>query len=153
MFDGYAGSMASDFLKDRMVIELLKEKRTDMENLLNEVFQRTDGQLVEQLRVTGDKSGSSALLCLISQGLIYVANVGTSFAFGKASKDGKIIRLSNQHNCENPTEYSRVTSAGGRIFQTKVSLRSAPDRFIEGPLRIHPFGLTVTRTMGNIQAK
>jgi serine/threonine protein phosphatase PrpC len=141
--------MASDFLKDKMVNELLREKRSDMEALLNQIYQRIDAELVAKLKDATDNSGSSALLCIVNQNLLYVANVGTSFAFGRSSKDGSIIKLNNQHNCDNPAEYARVTSAGGRVFQTKVSLRSSPKKFIEGPMRVHPYGLTVTRTMGH----
>lgn len=153
VFDGYGGSVASDFLKEKMVIDILREKNQNMEAMLTGVFARVDGELVQRQKEIGDRSGSSALICIVRENILYVANTGTSFAFGKSSKDGKLIKLSNQHNCENRAEYTRITSAGGRVYQTKVSLKSAPHKFIEGPLRIHPYGLTVTRTMGHVQAK
>jgi len=84
--------------------------------------------------------------------MLYVANVGTSMAFG-SHRDGRLVRLANLHDCNNLAEYARIAAIGGRMYRTKITLKSSPHTFVEGPLRIHPHGLTVTRTMGSYEAK
>lgn len=74
-------------------------------------------------------------------------------ALGSCSKNGKLIRLSNMHDCSNLSEYARIAAGGGRLYRTKITLKSSAHTFVEGPLRIHPHGLTVTRTLGNYEAK
>lgn len=116
-------------------------------------MQNYDELLVKQQIQSKDKSGSSALVCLIQNRMLYVANVGTSRAFGKHAGTGRLVQLAHSHDCNNMSEYARIAAIGGRFYRTKITLKSSAATFVEGPLRIHPLGLTVTRTMGNYQAK
>ena len=81
--------------------------------------------------------------------MLYVANVGTGMAFGSSFEDGRLIQLASMHDCNNIAEYARMAASGGRFYQTKVTLKSSAKTFVEGPLRIQPHGLAVSRTMGN----
>lgn len=93
------------------------------------------------------------MVCFIQNQVLYVANVGTSVAFGRHSTTGKLVRLANAHDCNNLAEYARIAAGGGRFYRTKVTLKSSAKTYVEGPLRIYPHGLTVTRTIGNVEAK
>jgi serine/threonine protein phosphatase PrpC len=143
IFDGYNGIMAADYLKEKLLMQILYfgEKKA-MASILQDVFTNTDTNLLASQQNTKDKSGSSALVCVLKDNNVYVANVGTSVAIGK-KLNGEIIRLAHPHDCKNVAEYAR----------TKISLKNSAYNFVEGPLRIHPHGLTVTRTMGNLEAK
>jgi len=66
LFDGYNGSMAGEHLKEKLLTALLKcPAKKSVEANIQEVFAHTDQQLIQLQRREGDKSGSSAIVCLI----------------------------------------------------------------------------------------
>lgn len=62
-----------------------------------------------------DRSGSCAIVALIVDDLLYVANVGDSRAVLSKNKD--VIPLSNDHKPDSPEETKRIEEAGGKIYQ------------------------------------
>lgn len=64
-----------------------------------------------------DKSGSCAIICVLTDSNIHIANVGDSRAI--ISKDnGRIIEsLSRDHKPSDPAEQRRIIAAGGQVYQ------------------------------------
>ena len=67
---------------------------------------------------------------------------------------GKLaFNLSRDHKPSDIREQDRILSAGGKIYRTEMTkLDNQKDKII-GPLRILPGKLSVSRTLGDIEAK
>ena len=71
-----------------------------------------------------------------------------------SSDGGKMaFNLSRDHRPSDVREQERVLTAGGKIYRTEMTkVENAGERVI-GPLRIFPGKLSVSRTIGDIEAK
>jgi protein phosphatase 2C family protein 2/3 len=89
----------------------------------------------------------------------YVANVGDSRAIMSVDGGEKILLLSKDHKPEDEGETKRVEENGGQIYQNKSYVPDpSPDnasgvQMIIGPHRVFPGRLSVSRTIGDIEAK
>lgn len=71
------------------------------------------GQQVDSVK---DKSGSCAIVCILTETSIYIANVGDSRAF-ISKNNGRICEsLSNDHKPSEAPERKRIEAAGGRVY-------------------------------------
>jgi serine/threonine protein phosphatase PrpC len=106
-----------------------------------------------------ERSGSCAIIILIVGEIVYVANVGDSRAFMSVDGGQKIMLLSKDHKPEDEGETKRVEENGGQIYQNKSYVPDpSPDNLsgvqtIIGPHRVFPGRLSVSRTIGDIEAK
>ena len=74
---------------------------------------------------------------------IYISNAGDSRAVG-SFKGGRFIKqISRDHKPSDKEEYNRIIKAGGKVYQSVVN----------GPYRIFPGRLSVSRSIGDAQAK
>ena len=64
-----------------------------------------------------ERSGSCCLVVLIVGDLCYVANVGDSRAIMSSHTGVKILSLSRDHKPLDDLEKTRITEAGGKIYQ------------------------------------
>ena len=87
----------------------------------------------------GDSSGSCAIIVLVVDKEIYVANVGDSRAVLSAAHGQELISLSRDHRPNDDRESQRVEKNGGQVYQQ-----------IDGPHRILPGRLSVARTFGDL---
>lgn len=93
--------------------------------------------------------------------MCYVANVGDSRAIMSVDGGEKILVLSKDHKPESETETMRIEKNGGKIYQNTnyVPVGNNPDpsknnmQIIVGPYRVFPGRLSVSRTIGDIEAK
>jgi|JI9StandDraft_1071089.scaffolds.fasta_scaffold663044_2 protein phosphatase PTC2/3 len=74
-----------------------------------------------------------------------------------STDNGKMaFNLSRDHRPSDIREQERILSKGGRIYRTEMvrpGIESDPRDKIVGPLRIFPGKLSVSRTIGDIEAK
>ncbi len=68
-----------------------------------------DGEYCESL------AGCTANVCLIANGIIYVANAGDSRTL--LSCKGKPVEMSKDHKPDDEIEFNRITKAGGFFFK------------------------------------
>lgn len=106
-----------------------------------------------------ERSGTCAIIVLIVGDICYVANVGDSRAIMSVDGGDKILMLSKDHKPEDEEETRRVEENGGQIYQNKSYVPDpSPDnasgvQMIIGPHRVFPGRLSVSRTLGDIEAK
>lgn len=98
-----------------------------------------------------NRSGSCAIVVLIIDRNCFVANVGDSRAIMSMEHGRRTIALSNDHKPNCPSEKSRIESNGGSIYQSMITTKSGMS--IPGPFRVSPGRLSVSRAIGDIQAK
>ena len=91
--------------------------------------------------------------------MCYVANVGDSRAIMSVDGGEKILVLSKDHKPESDEERQRIEENGGRIYQNSNYIPDVSPgnkggmQLIVGPHRVFPGRLSVSRTIGDIEAK
>ena len=70
----------------------------------------------------------------------------------------KIGVLSRDHKPDDELEKIRIQAAGGKIYRTQTFAKAAAhpgekDLYVQGPLRVFPGRLSVSKTFGDIEAK
>ena len=103
-----------------------------------------------------DNSGSCAIVAIIIDKKVYIANVGDSRAIMSAEGGKKVLSLSKDHKPNEEGEAFRITQNGGKIYQTQTmvpKLDGSGNECILGPHRVFPGRLSVSRSFGDIEAK
>lgn len=166
LFDGHSGAKCVDFLRDNMHQLLTKQKayRSDKRLALQLAFAESERKFLETAKQTGDNSGSCALVCLLEKEKVIVANVGDSRVVVSMHRGKSAHQITNDHKPEADDEKKRIFQNGGHIFRSKkTALREIVDasgnttevmeEIRYGPFRVEPGGLSVSRTIGDWQAK
>ncbi len=116
IFDGHAGSLASQFCSDHFSWYLSSQIMypTDITESLRCTFNALDQDFVS----TGNADGTTANACIVVGGQrVICANAGDSRAI-IVKKDGSFIALSVDHKPEMPKETKRITELGGKIIHS-----------------------------------
>ena len=100
-----------------------------------------------------DRSGSCAVVMLVTPTTIYVANVGDSRAIMSSNGGHSFASISRDHKPGEIGEKTRIERAGGKIYQSNVINPSNQAQSILGPVRVLPGRLSVSRTFGDCMAK
>ena len=144
IFDGHGGNLCSNFLRDNLHNYIIKEENliNDTENALINSFEKAENDFINNIALKeNDKSGSCALVCLIIDNKLYIANCGDSRAIISLNS-GKENKLINSiHRPNNFYEKERIINNGGNIYISNYTMRIIPGR------------LSVTRAFGDINAK
>ena len=95
------------------------------------------------------------MLALIIGDTLYLANTGDSRALLSVDSGREVIQLTNDHKPTDPIEQNRILMNGGQIYQnTQISMRPSEQvNVMLGPHRVFPGRLSVSRTIGDIEAK
>jgi len=144
IFDGHAGFRtavkAADKLHLRIVScldtlaqETINDKTTSnitssqldfhkFEMAIKDAYFKFDNEWREENRNTNpdDKSGSTAISCLIDPERVYFLNVGDSRAI-LVSTEGRILLATKDHKPSDQTERQRIQEAGGTVLIQRVN--------------------------------
>ena len=179
IFDGHGGEGCAEFLKDNFLNYLLENKNFpfDIKLSLNETFEKIEEEFFKQKCGTileqSDRSGSCALVSLIFDNKIYIANLGDSRAIMSINGGTKIKALTNDHKPNNPKEFERAIKNGSKIYvddNDELDRDASKLNFIKDKtefekykkaensnedivFREYPSDLAVMRTIGDIKAK
>ena len=205
LYDGHGGNRACDFLRDNLHKYIINDKYfpSNPQKAIANAFIYAEKLFFKNY--TGiDSSGSCAIIVLIIEKRVYIANVGDSRAVLSAKNGTKLYPLSRDHRPGDEKEYKRILDAGGKIYKTEYeygnrnsntytnahntrysytinnnrnntnsstnnnsnynnrrstasnsSYNSSNNRnsSVVGPLRVSPGKLSVSRTIGDIEAK
>ena len=186
LYDGHGGSKACDFLRDNLHKFIINDKYfpSNPQKAIANGFIYAEKLFFKNF--TGiDNSGSCAIVVLIIENRVYIANVGDSRAILSAKNGTKFYPLSRDHRPGDEKEYKRILDAGGKIYRTEyeygnknININNTNNRFsnhnknynnnlnnrininndnknssVVGPLRVSPGKLSVSRTIGDIEAK
>ena len=174
VFDGHGGNKCAEFLKNNL-LKLICENKfypNDIEKAIKYGFNEADKaflKLIQKKDELIDTSGSCALILLVIENKLYIANVGDSrcvisFDNGNTRKD-----VTRDHKPNYPYEKERIISNGGKVYQTQTLLNSNGENnelidndniserntniILIGPYRVSPGNLSVSRTIGDPTAK
>ena len=180
IFDGHGGEECSEFLKNNYLNYLIENKNFpfDIKISMIETCQKIEEDFFKQKCCDNleesDKSGSCALIAVIFDNKIYIANIGDSRAIMSMNGGVKIKQLTTDHKPENIKEYERAIKNGSKIYlddndevdrdisklnfvkdkadlEKKIEIKQKNTE--EKIFRVYPSDLAVMRTIGDIKAK
>ena len=120
LYDGHGGSAACDFLRDNLHKYIINDKYfpSNPQKAIANGFIYAEKIFFKNY--TGlDSSGSCAIVVLIIEKRVYIANVGDSRALLSAKNGTKFYPLSRDHRPGDEKEYKRILDAGGKIYKTE----------------------------------
>ena len=166
VFDGHGGSKCADYLKDNLLSKIVQNIHfpKDIKNAIKKGFEISEKEFLENYAVEDgkiiDNSGSCALILLIINETLYVANLGDSRCV-ISLKNGRILKdVTRDHKPSYPYEKERILLNNGALYQTETpinykedNIEIFKDKVILGPIRVNPGRLSVSRTIGDAEAK
>ena len=166
IYDGHGGETCSEYLRDNLHDLIVHNNQFFPENIIEAIklaFNKAEKNFIEKFaldknRELKDKSGSCAVILLLVENKIYAANVGDSRCLLSMNNGDKIIEVTKDHKPNSPEEKERIKKYGGRIYQTETYIKKSKNvkligKKIIGPYRVSPGGLSVSRTIGDVEAK
>ena len=181
IFDGHGGEECAEYLKNNYLNYLVENPNFpfDIKLSMIETFQKIEETFFklyckEDNIEESDKSGSCALVLIIFDNKIYLANLGDSRAIMSMGGGTKVRQLTTDQKPDNLKEFERAIKNGSKIY---LDDNDDPDRdeskleFItdkaelekkriekdnseeEKIFRVFPSDLAVMRTIGDIKAK
>ena len=166
IFDGHGGETCSEFLRDNLHNFIVHNNEFFPDNIPEAIkfaFNKAEKNFIENYALDKkkelkDKSGSCAVILLLVDNTIYIANVGDSRCLLSMENGKKYIEVTKDHKPNSPEEMKRIKEHGGKVYQTQTVIRKARNekligKKIIGPFRVSPGGLSVSRTIGDVEAK
>ena len=166
IYDGHGGDTCSEYLKDNLHKLICSNNEFFPDNIPEAIklgFQKAEKEFINNYSLNDkkqiiDKSGSCAVIILIIDKKIYVANVGDSRCLLSTENGKKYIEVTQDHKPNAPNEIKRIKRYGGYIYQSETLINTInnPDingKILKGPFRVVPGRLSVSRTIGDAEAK
>ena len=174
VYDGHGGASCADFLRDNLHQFIVKQESfpsdppaairegfAEAESFFLEIVENAADEAMAEQGETNhdgyvDNSGSCAIVILIINQKVYVANVGDSRAIMSANGGRDVLSLSRDHKPNEEVEAVRITENRGKIYQTQTivpKMDGTGNECILGPHRVFPGRLSVSRSFGDIEAK
>ena len=179
IFDGHGGESIAEYLKNNFLDCLLKNKNfpteiklaltQSFEKIEEDIFQLNKNKSINEI----DRTGSCALIAIITDTKIYIANLGDSRAIMSINQGSKAIQLTVDHKPNNLKEYERVIKAGGKIYVEDEYPEDESGKYNEDDLKFinnksdfdkykndkevlyrhYPSDLSIVRALGDLHIK
>ncbi|KAI9250296.1 phosphatase 2C-like domain-containing protein [Sporodiniella umbellata] len=120
VMDGHGGKRVAQYSRDHLAQHITcseKFKKGDIRQSLIDSFLEMDQALYQQF--PNDTSGCTAIVALLKEKMLYIANVGDSRAV--ICKQGKAFALSKDHKPYDPIEYKRIKESGNSVYSKRVN--------------------------------
>ena len=174
IYDGHGGAKCADFLRDFLhkIIFSNENFPENIEKCLKNSFLRAENEFLYKIasdKSTGnvlDRSGSCGIILIIVDTKIYIANVGDSRAIMSLNNGKEYKIITKDHKPSNEEEKKRIIQGGGEVYQTQTPINNMistenevnndinlNNQILIGPFRVLPGRLSVSRTIGDIEAK
>lgn len=133
VYDGHAGAGVSARCSTNLLpailenIARIKDMNEDygetgpLSNAIRSGFLQLDESMrtLPEVMAGQDRSGSTAICCLVTKKHLYFANCGDSRAV--LSRGGKVALCTHDHKPANPAERDRIQKAGGSVMIQRVN--------------------------------
>lgn len=126
VYDGHGGRTTADIVKDELHKTILAtpEFLTGRpEDSLSQAFQAVDKIVVEKANAEGWMNGTTAVVAMILDGTLHVANVGDAEACLVSVEGDEIKEVENltyPHKANDSAEKKRIEELGGHVFFGRV---------------------------------
>ena len=167
IYDGHGGNQCSEFLRDSLHKLILNDVNypENVELAIRNGFKNAEKNFLNNYALDPqdpnnilDRSGSCAVIILIVDSKVYVANVGDSRALFSENFGANYVEITEDHKPNNPKEKIRIIKNGGQVYQSQTVINgtekeSLNGQILFGPFRVLPGRLSVSRTIGDVEAK
>ena len=167
IYDGHGGNQCSEFLRDSLHKLILNDVNypENVELAIRNGFKNAEKNFLNTYALDPqdpnnilDRSGSCAVIILIVDSKVYVANVGDSRALFSENFGANYVEITEDHKPNNPKEKIRIIKNGGQVYQSQTVINgtekeSLNGQILFGPFRVLPGRLSVSRTIGDVEAK
>lgn len=125
VYDGHGGSGCSEFLRDQLHHFVVKDSHfpVNPREALIRGFEAAENEFLTKYALSKsgneviDRSGSCAIVALVVDDVVYVANLGDSRAVLSRNSGKEVVVLSKDHKPEEENESRRIVEAGGKVYQ------------------------------------
>ena len=167
IYDGHGGAKCADFLRDSLHKLILNDENypENVSEAIKSGFLKAENEFLNNYALDKnnnmnivDRSGSCAIVIIIVDTKIYIANVGDSRGVLSLNNGNEYLVITEDHKPNNEKEKNRIIQSGGQVYQTQTPISGAEndilnDQILLGPYRVLPGRLSVSRTIGDIEAK
>ena len=166
IYDGHGGEGCSEYLRDNLHKLICNNEKfpEDITGAIKLGISKAEQDflnnyaLSENKEEITDKSGSCAIIILIVDTNIYIANVGDSRCLISMDNGNKYLEVTKDHKPNSPNEIIRIKKKGGNIYQSQTVITNTENldlngKILMGPYRVLPGRLSVSRTIGDAEAK
>ena len=166
IYDGHGGEGCSEYLRDNLHKLICNNNEffpEDVPEAIKLGFQKAEKDFINNYALSDkkeiiDKSGSCAIIILIVDKKVYIANVGDSRCLLSMENGKKYIEVTKDHKPNSPNELKRIKKYGGNIYQSETVINNVTNaelngKILIGPYRVVPGRLSVSRTIGDVEAK
>eukprot|EP00026_Physarum_polycephalum_P011790 Phypoly_transcript_12034.p1 GENE.Phypoly_transcript_12034~~Phypoly_transcript_12034.p1 ORF type:complete len:277 (+),score=55.06 Phypoly_transcript_12034:261-1091(+) len=126
VYDGHGGTYAADMTADllhRHIIQDPSFAAGNIEEAIRSGFDKTDRIILEKAEKEKWSHGTTAVVGVIIDNTLYIANTGDSEAVLAQHEEGKglaSILLTEKHKPNAPSEKKRIEEAGGQVVFGRV---------------------------------
>eukprot|EP01130_Rhizamoeba_saxonica_P017309 TRINITY_DN834_c0_g1_i2.p1 TRINITY_DN834_c0_g1~~TRINITY_DN834_c0_g1_i2.p1 ORF type:complete len:294 (-),score=88.71 TRINITY_DN834_c0_g1_i2:67-948(-) len=125
VFDGHGGTEAAILLEQHLHKNLFKNEQFisgNVETAINEGFEETDNFIISEAIANDWTNGSTGVISIICDNILYTANVGDSEAILISEESGQVSHelLTFPHKASDPDEKERIKNLGGHVFFNRV---------------------------------
>ena len=165
VFDGHGGKNCAEYLRDNLLKLICTNKNfpSNINLAIKESFKKADEEFLNKYAIKDGKlidySGSCGLFLLIINNMAYIANVGDSRCLISCN-NGEIKKaVTRDHKPNLIYEKQRIILNGGIIYQSQNMINDdhgnifLKGKILIGPYRVLPGKLSVSRTIGDAEAK
>ena len=162
VFDGHGGQSCSEFLRDNLFKYICHNEYfpLDIDKAIRHGFAVAESEFLKKLALDEnessvlDRSGSCAIALLVVGKRCYIANVGDSRAVMSRCNGNVITEITTDHKPNHSQEKKRIEMNGGKVYQSKTPIPNLNiNQLLVGPYRVTPGRLSVSRTIGDVEAK
>ena len=167
IYDGHGGSKCADYLRDCLHKLIFNDENfpENVKEAIKNGFLKAENEFLNNYALDKDdnmnildRSGSCAVIIIIVDKKIYIANVGDSRAILSLNLGSEYIIVTEDHKPSNEKEKIRIINNGGQVYQTQTPINGEEGDILNGqillgPYRVLPGRLSVSRTIGDIEAK
>ena len=166
IYDGHGGEGCSEYLRDNLH-KLICNNDYFPENIPEAIkfgISKAEQEFINNFALSEnkeeiiDKSGSCAIIILIVDTNIYIANVGDSRCLLSMNDGHNYVEVTKDHKPNSPNEIIRIKKNGGSIYQSQTVINNTDNndlngKILIGPYRVLPGRLSVCRTIGDAESK
>lgn len=161
IYDGHGGYTCAEYLRDNLHKFIVQDQNfpNNIPEAICQGFALAERDFLSNYALSKhnenviDRSGSCAVILMIVDNKCYVANVGDSRAIMSTCNGEKIKEITIDHKPDNPTEKLRIIDNGGKVYQSQTPIPNFVNQILIGPYRVLPGRLSVSRTLGDVEAK
>lgn len=124
VYDGHGGSLCADFLRDNLHNYIIKDKLfpDNPAEAIKNGFSKAENDFIYNYALSKeinllDRSGSCAVITLIVDDTLYIANVGDSRAVLSKNNGENVSSITVDHKPSDLNEQKRINLAGGKVYQ------------------------------------